>query len=103
MARTLASLLGHNRRAEHDERLPRPEHGHHEHDRHDLHGDRGEHDDHGHGGHRGRCVASGWQLRRGCTDGRGHGICPACARPVRMRSGHPLGDQAWVVETHRAA
>jgi hypothetical protein len=81
MARTLASLLKPHRQAEHDE-LVTPD---------DL-------DD-----HRDRCVASGWQLRRGCTDGRGRGVCPACARLVRMHSRPLTSDQAWVVEQHRAA
>ena len=54
------------------------------------------------------CVASGWQLRHGCTDGLGHGVCPACAQPVRMRAGHRFGHRAsghgaWVVDAHRAA
>jgi hypothetical protein len=46
-----------------------------------------------------RCVASGWQLTRGCTDGHGHAICPACTQPVRLRP-HRLGDAAWIVEDH---
>ncbi|MGH9209175.1 MAG: hypothetical protein ACRD2C_00665 [Acidimicrobiales bacterium] len=76
MARTLASLRRQNRQS-------------------DRQSDRDGHGD--------RCIASGWQLRRGCTDGHGHGICPACTRPVRMHSRRPLGEHAWVVESHRAA
>jgi hypothetical protein len=46
------------------------------------------------------CMASGWQLTRGCTDGHGHAICPACTQPVRLRPHRPVGETAWIVEDH---
>jgi hypothetical protein len=33
------------------------------------------------------CGASGWALRRACTDGQEHAICPVCSRRVRTRPG----------------
>jgi hypothetical protein len=48
------------------------------------------------------CVASGWHMRAGCSDGDGGTICPQCSQRVRTQRDTAVRHRVEVIEAHCA-